>query len=317
LGKYGLGTHQKAMASQGQPSDLEDIQMKDLAKAWANINGGKLWLQAANKLALVKNNKFEEDELLFNASEDKFLKHGETKLEHLQWRQLELHELCERAAFYLTRNINNDDQGEDRLDIDEDIYDIDESHTNSLIEPDIEWAQLEAAVTDWYLSTKKRTSFEVPNPKEANNRRKYASVRYYEWEQANENIKTNISITKEEKKPQEDKNISTINGDPKPTWDDLEIEELNKETASKKIQDWMKDDKNKISRTLDQIQTALKNRSREASEQNNKGEGEPFPIRLRYSKYYKFNRLAMVDQGDKGRGNSAIYRVIKIPNVDN
>ena len=305
------------MASQGQPSDLEDIQLKDLAKAWANINGGRLWLQAANKLALVKNNKFEEDEILFNASENEFLKHGETKLEHLQWRQLELYELCERAAFYLTRNINKNDQGEDYLDIDEDIYDIDESHTNSLIEPDIEWAQLEAAVTDWYLSTKKRTSFEVPNLKEANNRRKYASVRYYEWEQANENIKTNISITKREKKPQEDKNISTINGDPKPTWDDLEDGELDKDAASKKIQNWMKEDKNKISKTLDEIQTALKSNSRKASEKHNNGEGEPFPIQLGYNQDYDFNRLAMVRQGKKGRGNSAKYRVIKVPNADN
>ena len=210
------------MASQGQPSDLEDIQMKDLAKAWANINGGRLWLQAVNKLALAKNNKFEEDEILFNASEEEFIKHGETKIEHIRWRQLELYELCERTAFYLTKDLNKDNQSEDHLDIDEDIYDIDESHTKLLIEPQIRWDQLEAAVTDWYLSTKKRTSFEVPNLKEANNRRKYASVRYYEWEQANENIKTNISLTKKEKKPQEDKNISTINGDPKPTWDDIE-----------------------------------------------------------------------------------------------
>ena len=260
------------MASQGQPSDLEDIQMKELAKAWANINGGRLWLQAANKLALVKNNKFEEDEILFNASDNEFLKHGETKLEHLRWRQLELYELCERAAFYLTRNINKNDHGKDYLDIDERDYDIDESHTKRLIEPEIEWAQLEAAVTDWYLKTKKRTSFKVPNLEEANNRIKYASVRYYEWEQENGSIETNISITKKEEKPQDDKNNSTINGDPKPTWHDLEIEVLDNETASRKIQDWLEKDKNKISRTLDEIQTALKSSSRKASEKHNNGE---------------------------------------------
>ena len=305
------------MASQGQPSDLEDIQMKELAKAWANINGGRLWLQAANKLALVKNNKFEEDEILFNASDNEFLKHGETKLEHLRWRQLELYELCERAAFYLTRNINKNDHGKDYLDIDERDYDIDESHTKRLIEPEIEWAQLEAAVTDWYLKTKKRTSFKVPNLEEANNRIKYASVRYYEWEQENGSIETNISITKKEEKPQDDKNNSTINGDPKPTWDDLEDEKLDKEAASKKIQNWMKEDKNKISKTLDEIQTALKSSSRKASEKHNDGEGEPFPIQLGYNPNYDFKRLAMVHQGGKGRGNSAIYRVIKVPNIDN
>ena len=305
------------MASQGQPSDLEDIQMKELAKAWANINGGRLWLQAANKLALVKNNKFEEDEILFNASDNEFLKHGETKLEHLRWRQLELYELCERAAFYLTRNINKNDHGKDYLDIDERDYDIDESHTKRLIEPEIEWAQLEAAVTDWYLKTKKRTSFKVPNLEEANNRIKYASVRYYEWEQENGSIETNISITKKEEKPQDDKNNSTINGDPKPTWHDLEIEVLDNETASRKIQDWLEKDKNKISRTLDEIQTALKSSSRKASEKHNDGEGEPFPIQLGYNPNYDFNRLAMVRQGGKGRGNSAIYRVIKVPNIDN
>ena len=305
------------MASQGQPSDLEDIQMKELAKAWANINGGRLWLQAANKLALVKNNKFEEDEILFNASDNEFLKHGETKLEHLRWRQLELYELCERAAFYLTRNINKNDHGKDYLDIDERDYDIDESHTKRLIEPEIEWAQLEAAVTDWYLKTKKRTSFKVPNLEEANNRIKYASVRYYEWEQENGNIETNISITKKEEKPQDDKNNSTINGDPKPTWHDLEIEVLDNETASRKIQDWLEKDKNKISRTLDEIQTALKSSSRKASEKHNDGEGEPFPIQLGYNPNYDFKRLAMVHQGGKGRGNSAKYRVIKLPNVDN
>lgn len=305
------------MASQGQPSDLEDIQMKELAKAWANINGGRLWLQAANKLALVKNNKFEEDEILFNASEEEFLKHGETKLEHLRWRQLELYELCERAAFYLTRNINKNDHGKDYLDIDERDYDIDESHTKRLIEPEIEWAQLEAAVTDWYLKTKKRTSFKVPNLEEANNRIKYASVRYYEWEQEDGSIETNISITKKEEKPQDDKNNSTINGDPKPTWHDLEIEVLDNETASRKIQDWLEKDKNKISRTLDEIQTALKSSSRKASEKHNDGEGEPFPIQLGYNPNYDFKRLAMVHQGGKGRGNSAKYRVIKLPNVDN
>ena len=305
------------MASQGQPSDLEDIQMKELAKAWANINGGRLWLQAANKLALVKNNKFEEDEILFNASDNEFLKHGETKLEHLRWRQLELYELCERAAFYLTRNINKNDHGKDYLDIDERDYDIDESHTKRLIEPEIEWAQLEAAVTDWYLKTKKRTSFKVPNLEEANNRIKYASVRYYEWEQENGSIETNISITKKEEKPQDDKNNSTINGDPKPTWHDLEIEVLDNETASRKIQDWLEKDKNKISRTLDEIQTALKSSSRKASEKHNDGEGEPFPIQLGYNPNYDFKRLAMVHQGGKGRGNSAKYRVIKLPNVDN
>ena len=305
------------MASQGQPSDLEDIQMKELAKAWANINGGRLWLQAANKLALVKNNKFKEDEILFNASDNEFLKHGETKLEHLRWRQLELYELCERAAFYLTRNINKNDHGKDYLDIDERDYDIDESHTKRLIEPEIEWAQLEAAVTDWYLKTKKRTSFKVPNLEEANNRIKYASVRYYEWEQENGSIETNISITKKEEKPQDDKNNSTINGDPKPTWHDLEIEVLDNETASRKIQDWLEKDKNKISRTLDEIQTALKSSSRKASEKHNDGEGEPFPIQLGYNPNYDFKRLAMVHQGDKGRGNSAKYRVIKLPNVDN
>lgn len=305
------------MASQGQPSDLEDIQMKELAKAWANINGGRLWLQAANKLALVKNNKFEEDEILFNASDNEFLKHGETKLEHLRWRQLELYELCERAAFYLTRNINKNDHGKDYLDIDERDYDIDESHTKRLIEPEIEWAQLEAAVTDWYLKTKKRTSFKVPNLEEANNRIKYASVRYYEWEQEKGSIETNISITKKEEKPQDDKNNSTINGDPKPTWHDLEIEVLDNETASRKIQDWLEKDKNKISRTLDEIQTALKSSSRKASEKHNDGEGEPFPIQLGYNPNYDFKRLAMVHQGGKGRGNSAKYRVIKLPNVDN
>ena len=305
------------MASQGQPSDLEDIQMKELAKAWANINGGRLWLQAANKLALVKNNKFEEDEILFNASDNEFLKHGETKLEHLRWRQLELYELCERAAFYLTRNINKNDHGKDYLDIDERDYDIDESHTKRLIEPEIEWTQLEAAVTDWYLKTKKRTSFKVPNLEEANNRIKYASVRYYEWEQENGSIETNISITKKEEKPQDDKNNSTINGDPKPTWHDLEIEVLDNETASRKIQDWLEKDKNKISRTLDEIQTALKSSSRKASEKHNDGEGEPFPIQLGYNPNYDFKRLAMVHQGGKGRGNSAKYRVIKLPNVDN
>ena len=305
------------MASQGQPSDLEDIQMKDLAKAWADINGGRLWLQAANKLALVKNNKFEEDEILFNASENEFLKHGETKLEHLQWRQLELYELCERAAFYLTRNINKNDHGKDYLDIDERDYDIDESHTKRLIEPEIEWGQLEAAVTDWYLKTKKRTSFKVPNLEEANNRIKYASVRYYEWEQENGSIETNISITKKEEKPQNDKNNSTINEDPKPTWDDLEIEVLDNETASRKIQGWLEKDKNKISRTLNEIQTALKSSSRKASEKHNDGEGEPFPIQLGYNQNYDFKRLAMIHQGGQGRGNSAIYRVIKVPNVDN
>ena len=304
------------MASQGQPSDLEDIQMKDLAKAWANINGGRLWLQAANKLAQIKNNKFVEDEILFNASEEEFLKHGETKLEHLRWRQLELYELCERAAFYLTRNFNKSDQGEDYLDIDERDYDIDESPERSLIEPRNEWAQLEAAVTDWYLNTKKRTSFEVPNLQEANNRRKYASVRYYEWEQTDASIETNISLTQEEEKAQKDKNNSTINGDQKPTWEDLETGELNKEAVSKKIQNWIKEDKNKISRTLDEIQTALKSSSRKASEKHNDGEGEPFPIQLGYNQDYDFNRLAMVRQGKKGRGNSAKYRVIKVPNVD-
>ena len=305
------------MASQGQPSDLEDIQMKDLAKAWANINGGRLWLQAVNKLALAKNNKFEEDEILLNASADEFLKHGKTKLEHLQWRQLELYELCERAAFYLTRNINKNDQGEDHLDIDEDIYDIDESHTKRLIEPEIEWAQLEAAVTDWYLKTKKRTSFKVPNLEEAKNDSQYASVRYYKWEQVHGSIENNISLTQEDEKPQEDKNNSTINGDPKPTWDDLEIEVLDNETASRKIQDWLEKDKNKFTRTLEEIQTALKSSSRQASEKHNDGEGEPFPIQLGYNPNYDFKRLAMVHQGGKGRGNSAKYRVIKLPNVDN
>ena len=305
------------MASQGQPSDLEDIQMKDLAKAWADINGGRLWLQAGNKLALIKNNKFEEDEILFNASENEFLKHGETKLEHLQWRQLELYELCERAAFYLTRSINKNDQGEDYLDIDERDYDIDESHTKRLIEPEIEWAQLETAVTDWYLKTKKRTSFKVPNSKEANNHKHFASIRYYQWEQENGSIETNISIAKEEEKPHEKENNVETKVQKKITWDDLEGGELNTEAASIQIQDWLEKDKNKISRTLDEIKMALKSRSRQASEKHNNGEGEPFPIQLRYSKYYGFNRLAMVDQGGIGRGNSAIYRVIKVPNIDN
>lgn len=305
------------MASQGQPSDLEDIKMKALAKAWANINGGSLWLQAANKLAQVKNNKFEEDEILFNASEDEFLKHGETKLEHLQWRQLELYKLCERAAFYLTRNVNKNDQGEDNLEIDERDYDIDESREKSLIEPRNEWNRLESAVTDWYLKTKKRTSFDIPNLEEAKNDSQYASVRYYEWEQTNGSIETYISITQEKEKPQEDKNNLTSNGKPKPTWDDLEDEVLDKETASIKIQDWIKMDKNKISRTLDEIKNALESSSRQASEQHNEGEGEPFPIRLRYNSNFNFNRLAMVHQGCKGRGNSAKYRVIKVPNVNN
>ena len=217
----------------------------------------------------------------------------------------------------MTRNFNKSDQGEDYLDIDERDYDIDESPERSLIEPRNEWAQLEAAVTDWYLNTKKRTSFEVPNLQEANNRRKYASVRYYEWEQTDASIETNISLTQEEEKAQKDKNNSTINGDQKPTWEDLETGELNKEAVSKKIQNWIKEDKNKISRTLDEIQTALKSSSRKASEKHNDGEGEPFPIQLGYNQNYDFKRLAMIHQGGQGRGNSAIYRVIKVPNVDN
>jgi hypothetical protein len=275
-----------------------------------------LWLQAANKLAQVKNNKFKEDEILFNASEDEFLTHGETKLEHLQWRQLELYELCERAAFYLTRNINKNDQGEDYLDIDQRDYDIDESRQRSLIEPRNEWNRLESAVTDWYLKTKKRTSFDVPNLEEAKNDSQYASVRYYEWEQTDGSIETNIPITQEEEKPQEDKNNSTFNGDPKPTWNDLEDEVLDKETASRKIQGWIEKDKNKITRTLDEIKNALESPSRHAAEQHNEGKGEPFPIKLRYNPNYNFDRLAMVHQGNKGRGNSAKYRVIKVPNVD-
>jgi hypothetical protein len=306
------------MASQGQPSDLEDIQMKDLAKAWANINGGRLWLQAVNKLAQVKNNKFEEDEILFNASEEEFIKHGETKIEHIRWRQLELYELCERTAFYLTKDLNKDNQSEDHIDIDEDIYDIDESHTKLLIEPQIRWDQLEAAVTDWYLKTKLKTCFEIdPNHPAAKNCSKHASVRYYEWKQTNEENTPNIYTTKEEEKPQVKENNVGTKVQEKITWDDLETGELDKEAASMKIQNWMKEDKNKISRTLDEIQTALKSSSRKASEKHNNGEGEPFPIQLGYNQDYDFNRLAMVRQGKKGRGNSAKYRVIKVPNVDN
>lgn len=307
----------KAMASQGQPSDLEDIQMEYLAKTWANINGGRLWTQAVNKLAQVRNNEFEEDEILFNASEEEFLKHGETKLEHLRWRQLELYELCERAAYYMTRNINKNDQGEDYLDIHERDYDIDESREMSLTEPRCKWNCLEAAVTDWYLKTKKGTSFILPNPKEAKNGSQYASVRYYEWEQENGSIETNISLTQEEEKAQKDKNNSIINRDSKPTWDDLEPGEIDKKAASKQIQNWMKEDKNKISRTLDEIETALKSSSRRASEKHNKGKGEEFPIQLDYNPDYGFKRLAMVHQGGQGRGNSARYRIIKVPNVDN
>ena len=299
------------MPSEGQPKDPEDSQMIHLAKAWANANGGRIWLEALNKLALAKNNKTTEDKILFNASEEEFLKHGETKMEHLRWRQLELYILCERAAWHLTNSLNQHNQSHDHQEVDEDIYDIDESCTELLIEPQIEWNKLEAVVIDWYLKTKKKTSFEIPNFLETNSHKGYASVRYYEWEQTNGSIKTYISTVEEEKKSQEEGINVVTKEETKLTWDDLEDDVLTNKAASIKIQCWIEKDRNKISKTLAEIEKALKSPSRQASEQHNNGEGIPFPIQLTYSTDYHFEKLAMVKLGQKGRGNSARYRVIK------
>jgi len=299
------------MPSQEHQKDPEDSLMIYLAKAWANANGGRIWLQAVEKLKMARSNETIEDKILFNASEEEFLKHDETKMEHLRWRQLELYILCERAAWHLTKSLNQHNQSHAHLEVDEDIYDIDESCTKLLIEPQIEWDKLEAAVTDWYLKTKKKTSFKIPNALEANIHREYASVQYYEWEQTSGISKTNISMVEEEK-ISDKKGINEATTEKiKLTWADLEDEELDNKKASIKIQHWIKENKNKISKTLGEIEKALKIPSRKAAEQHKNGEGSPFPIQLAYSKDYHFEKLAMVELGQKGRGNSARYRVIK------
>lgn len=305
------------MPSQGQTKDPEDSQMIHLAKAWANANGGRIWLEAVNKLEMAKKNQTILNKELFNISEKEFMAYGETKVAHLQWRQIELYELCERMALQMANELNHNDAYENQNIQEEYEYGQDESNSTEFVEPNITWQQLEEAATEWYLKTKKETSFELneesylsfnPNTK--------ASVRYYEWENNNKKKDRQKLLTKNKC----DKNTQGgVGGTRSQTmedlkWEDLEIKELNNHEVCTKIIDWLKIDKNTISTKTEQIKEALKTASTLASKKHRK-DLVPFPIKLRHNSDFHFHKLAMVELGKPG-GGSAKYRVIiQKPNI--
>lgn len=300
------------MPSQAQPKDPEDSHMIHMAKAWANANGGRIWVEAVNKLEMVRKNQTILDTELFNISEKEFMAYGETKLAHLEWRQRELYELCEKMALHMTNELNQNDTYEGQNTQEEDEFDQDYSTSAEFVEPNITWQQLEEAATDWYLKTKKQTSFDLnqesyssfdPNTK--------ASVRYYEWENSNKKKDkhkhfTNNKCDKSTQGGVEDTRSQT---EEDLKWEDLESKDLNNHEVCAKIIGWLKIEKDSISTKTEQIKEALKNASSLASKKHRK-DLVPFPIKLRHDSDFHFHKLAMVVLGKPG-GGSAKYRVIK------
>jgi len=191
--------------------DLQEIELKAIAAAWANECGGKLAMVFQAELDGLKvGKKWETDQRLFSATKDLFLAHGESEIKHLAWRQKEMLLLCLEVTRQLTKEINpghalfrTENKENDGPSADEDL------RMPPLIEPPYTRSELEKEVTSWYLRTKRDTSFKLPEEAYIENAIKDlpASLLYLKWEftigtWSQLNLKTTSHSTTSKQKPQ-------------------------------------------------------------------------------------------------------------------
>jgi len=307
--------------------DLQEIELKAIAAAWANECGGKLAMVFQAELDGLKvGKKWETDQRLFSATKDLFLAHGESEIKHLAWRQKEMLLLCLEVTKQLTKEINpghalfrTENEENDGPSADEDL------RMPPLIEPPYTRSELEKEVTSWYLRTKRDTSFELPEEAYIENAIKDlpASLLYLKWEftigtWSQLNLKTTSHSTTSKQKPQAINQANTKWNDP--TWAEVEDKPLTKHDAHKLVEGWIANNSNLTTKEkktmLDNVPSAFSLAHRHASTSHKKEE-RPFPIRLREASKYQFHRLALVSLGSRGQGGTpAEFRLIKATKSD-
>jgi len=288
-----------------------------LAAMWANELGGRLVAKLLDELYGSEKPLREEPDLS-EASEQKFVAFGKTKLEHRAWRQREVKLLRFTQLQYLTWSINQDHPRFATNTTDEDEPEYLPIGTKPIREPDIKLQELDAEITDWYLQKEKETTFEVPAEIKASALpHEPDSVTYMRWKhqfpQSEEVQKPNTTDNAESAKQTE------AAGD-KEEWrfistDDLEGETLNDDQASTLIYKWLlKAGGGKTRHTPSNIKKSLKDAQCEASRVSRQN-GRKLPIRLRKESSYYFDHFAMTQIAPIGRpkvgGSSSTYKLIK------
>jgi hypothetical protein len=288
-----------------------------LAAMWANELGGRLMAKLLDELYGSKKPLREEPDL-FEASEQKFVAFGKTKLEHRAWRQREVKLLRFTQLEYLTWSINQDHPRFTTDATDEGEPEYLPIGTKPIREPDITLQELDAEITEWYLQKEKETTFEVPAEIKASAlRHEPDSVTYMRWMYA-------FPRSDEAPKPktidkvESDKQKEAIGGEEE--WrfisaDDLEGENLNDEQASALIHKWLLEaGEGKTRHKPSDIKNSLKNAQCEASRVSRQN-GRKLPVRLRKESSYYFNHFAMTQIAPPGRpragGSSSTYKLIK------
>lgn len=302
--------------------DLSEIEAKAIAAAWANECGGKLHMVFQVELEGLRTGKiWEPDQELFFATKDLFLAHGESEITHLAWRQKELLLLCLEVTTQLTKEINpGHPLFKSDTEINHDPLAEEDLRMPPLIEPPYTRSELEKEVANWYLRTKRDTSFNLPEEEHIDNANKNqpASLLYLKREFTNGcwsqiGLKATSQTAHSKQKLQAINKANTEWNDP--SWAEVEDKPLTKHDAHKLVEEWIAtNDKLTPKEKKDMhanVQSAFSLAHRHASSSHKK-EKRPFPIRLRENSKYQFHRLALVSLGSRGNGGTpAEFRLIK------
>lgn len=283
---------------------------KTLPRSWAFHASGELHHEIVGEYLGRKIQASEFQKELFEATKKQFIAAGESPLSHLKWRQRDLLLLCLEIIGELEYELNQDHPYfTGSPDYDENDND-DGPYIPKIKEPSCTRLELEESAADWYLKTKRKTSFQIPTAERHEDDCELPlSVQYYRWERNNQKQKageiTYLPIdnveTIEATEPQNQDQLS---------WDDLEGAALNNKGLCQQVLDWLNQAGNPENQSIGSINNALKEAQRDASNEI-RHKGKQFPIKLRNcSENYLFHRFAMIDLGSRG-GKSSTYKKIK------
>jgi hypothetical protein len=288
-----------------------------LAAMWANELGGRLNAKLLDELYGSKKPLREEPDL-FEASEQKFVAFGKTKLEHRAWRQREVKLLRFTQLHYLTWSINQDHPRFATDATDEDEPEYLPIGQEPIREPDITLQELDAEVTEWYLQKERETSFEVPTEiKNEAHSHEPKSVTYMRWKQQSLQSEAQPKPDISEEQGVEIQRAEIAENE---EWrflseENLEGDKLSAIEVSSIIHQWLlKQGKGSTIHTLAKIKNALAQAQYDASSASRNCEGR-LPVRLRKFSGYYFDCFAMTEIGKRGRpqkgDHGSTYKLIK------